>query len=147
MPTKLLVSKVDRVLNISKARTNFPNKEDLLYNFKAGEPLEVEDYIADTYSKSYPQIFSIVDSKEKVKFPADDEKTTEGGEKNGEDFNAEEYLTENFDATEEQLKELQKNELFAIAKVLELTAPPNIGPDKLIAKIAQELKIRNEASK
>ena len=147
MPTKLLVSKVDRVLDISKTRTNFPNKENLLYKFKAGEPLEVEDYIADTYSKSYPGIFSIVDSKEKVEFPPDDTGTTEGGEKNGEDFNAEEWLTENFDATEDQLKELDKKELFEIAKVLNLTAPQNIGVEKLVAKIAQELKIRNEASK
>ncbi len=146
MPTKLLVSKVDRILDIPKTRTNFPNKENLLYKFKAGEPLEVEDYIADTYSKSYPEIFSIVDSTEKVEFPSEN-KTTEGGKDNDEGFNAEEWLTENFDATEEEFEELDKKELFEIAKTLNLTAPQNISVEKLVAKIAQELKIRNEASK
>lgn len=145
MATKILVSKVDKTLDIAKARTNFPNTERLVLEFKAGVPLEVPDYVADTYSKSYPQVFTIVDSlsaKVPVVPPALGDPTTVPPAP----FDAEEFLLEHFNATEEELGQLSKEELFAVAKTLNLTAPPNIGPDKLVAKIAQELKIRNETS-
>jgi hypothetical protein len=144
MPTKLLVSKVDKTLDIAKSRTNFPNTERLVLNFKAGEPLEVPDYVADAYSKSYPGVYSIVDSKEKVKTPPPADPPAGG--KTPAPFDAEEYLLENFNASQDDLKELDRSELFAIAKVLNLTAAQNIVTDNLVNKIAQELKIRNETS-
>jgi len=144
MGTKLLVCTVDKILDIPKGRSGFPNTERLTFEFKAGVPLEVPDYIADTYQRSYPKIYTIVEPGVKVPLPVPPiEKETEAPKA---PFDAEEYLLEHFTATEEELKELSKAELIEVAKVLNLTAPPNIGQDKLAVKIAQELKIRNESS-
>lgn len=134
----LLVSKVDKVLRISKERS-FLNKETLVFNFKANVPQEVPEDIAKAYSGAYPHIYSIVGSPEPLKpeQPASTEKTEEVK------FDALTFLTQNPKVEEEQLKALKQSELLAICEVLDLKAHPNTGVAKLAAMIAQEVAVQN----
>jgi hypothetical protein len=135
----LLVSQVNRKLVIPGKKTSFPNKETLVYEFTAGVPLEVIDEVAISYSESYPYIFSIVESEEKVEVKPKEAKA----EAKVFGFDAVSYLTNNPQATEEELKNLKQSELLAVCEALTLKANFNTGVDKLAAKIAQELVIRN----
>lgn len=136
----LLVSKVDKTIKIPKEKSSFPNKVDLEFNFKAGVPLEVPEEVAKSYSESYPQIYKIVESKEKIEVEG---KKSSEEDKVAEKFDAVSFLQAHPNATEEELKKLKQSELLAICEALDLKANFNTGVDKLASKIAQELVIRN----
>lgn len=136
----LLVCRVDKTLRIAKDKSSFPNKETLVYNFKAGEPLEVIPEVAKAYSEAYPHVYQIVTSGEKIE--PETPKAPESGVKVPE-FDPIAYLKANPSATEDQLKLLKQSELLAICGALELKAQSNTGVPKLATMIAQELAVRN----
>lgn len=136
----LLVSTVDKVIVIPKTKSSFSNKEDLKFVLKAGVPLEVPEEVAKSYSGAYPQIYKIVESKEKIEV---EEKKSSEEDKVAEKFDAVSFLQAQPNATEEELKKLKQSELLAICEALDLKANFNTGVDKLASKIAQELVIRN----
>jgi hypothetical protein len=143
----LLVSTVDKTIVVPKEKSSFPNEERLEYHFKAGEPQEVEDYVAEVFSKSYPNIYSIVKTTAKVQAPLPGEKESARPEAKVQ-FDPVGYLTNNPAATEEELKTLKQSELLALCETLELkNVASNTGVPKLAAKIAQELAVKNEAEK
>lgn len=138
-----LVSKVDKVIKIPKEKSSFTNKEDWEFKFKAGIPLDVPEEIAKSYSTAYPHNYKIVESNQKIGVKEEKPIIVEEKPK----FDALEYLKANPVATEEELKGLKQSELLAICEVLSLKAYPNTSVDKLASKIAQELKIKNEANR
>lgn len=137
----LLVCRVDKTLRIAKDKSSFPNKETLVYNFKAGEPLEVIPEVAKAYSEAYPHVYQIVTSGEKI--TQKDETAPPEGKPSAPEFDPIAYLKANPSATEDQLKLLKQSELLAICGALELKAQSNTGVPKLATMIAQELAVRN----
>ena len=137
----LLVCRVDKTLRIAKDKSSFPNKGTLIYEFKAGVPLEVIPEVAKAYSEAYPHVYQVVTSEKKI----EDNKgeTKEEVKTSAPEFDPIAYLKANPSATEDQLKLLKHSELLSVCETLELKAYSNTGVPKLISMIVQELAVRN----
>jgi len=171
----IVVSKVDKLLVISTKRLNKirnttehngkENGKDIVINFKAKEPIEIPDDIAEIYTKAYPHIyqFASADDENENKDDATSPKgmwiSPEGmddhipsedihkgmdshNEKNSTEFDPVDFLEENHSNIEEALLKLGRKELIEIAKILGLSTG-NLKNERLIDKIIQEIKIRD----
>jgi len=178
----IVVSKVDKLLVISAKRLNKirntteyngkENGKDIVINFKAKEPIEIPDDIAEIYTKAYPHIYQFasaddenenkddatspegmwispegmddhIPSWESIPLEEDNHKGMDShNEKNSTEFDPVDFLEENHSNIEEALLKLGRKELIKTAKVLGLSTG-NLKNERLIDKIVQEIRIRD----
>ena len=124
-----LVAKVDKLIIVSKEKKSFPNDKTLKIDLRAGVPQKVPQYIADSYSKTYPHIYRIADDKEAAVLlksaaanmtPAGTDLQGIGPESNPIVFNSAEFLNNNHPLSKNKLEVLGDKEIFQIAELLEL---------------------------
>jgi len=131
-----LVSTVDKVLDIPRKRRPFNNEHAMRFKLTAGVPQEVPLDVALTYSKAYPNIYSIVDGPEGNTEKEDISSSFTIGSKETEAaFNPETFLAECDPLTKDVLIGLDEKELFQISNFLGIRVPYNIKKEKHCERI------------
>jgi hypothetical protein len=133
-----IISKVDKHLVVTPRMRGLPNEEELRIDLPADQPVEVPDYIANYYIKNYPHVYRLEGQQ------AQEDATGENNSIQTNPFDPLNFLEMNYSRIEEASKSLEKKELLAVAKVLKLNGAYNQKTDRIIERIVQDVKVKQE---
>ncbi len=125
---KILVVSNKDFKTLTLPKVFFDEKDSNVISVKAGKPFAVPKEAAKHLVGGLPQRFSYFEGKVDVETAP---------KETGEEFDADNFLIENGTSlTEEKLRELSREDLFEVAKSLELkNIPKTTGVDKLVSRI------------
>lgn len=133
-----IISKIDTTLTIPPyMRKKFPNKEELKIDFKAETPVEVPEFVAEYYTdkKNYgSKIFRLANEPK----PAEPVKEPEP-----ERFDPVEWISDNYQNVEESIKQLDWNQLRAVAKTMKMNST-GISRERLEEKIVYDVAVKEK---
>lgn len=133
-----IISKIDTILIIPPyMRKKFPNKEELIIEFKAEEPTEVPDYVADYYTDKKNYGGKIFRRSNEPKPPEPIK------EPEPEKFDPIEWISNNYQNIEEAVKQLDWNDLRAVAKAMKMKST-GIARERLEEKIVYDVAVKEK---
>lgn len=134
-----LVCTVDKRLVIPpKMRGIFPNEDELVIEFTAGEPKEVPKYVADYFTKNYPHVYQDTGKPEPKKSVLEPEPKEEVPK---EEFDPIEWLEINYTNIKEGLGDLTWQQIQKVASTMKLkTFGKN--KERVIEMIAHDIKVK-----
>lgn len=139
-----LICKVDKRLVIPPKFKGFPNEEELVIDFIAGEPKEVPKYVAEYWTKNYPHIYKDTGKPE----PKKSVLVTEEKEEKEKEFDPMEWLEINYTNAREGLVSLgsEKGGYQKIQKVASAMRLKPVGKSKkdLIDIIVHDIAVKEK---
>ncbi len=138
-----IYSTFDHTLKIPPYFKNLTKKDPFVQEFKAFEPVEVPNHIAEYYTKNWGNKYRYADEEQLEDIF--EEGNPEEYENTNEEFNALDFLSENDENIEEAIEGLEKKEeIHAIAKFLRLNSYHKQKNERIKERIIEDIKAKKK---